>query len=195
VDATSVSAREFAWLVACSLGAVAEQDADAGKLWRLISDRLVENRIQQKHTVLFVDEAGLAGPDVISQFVRLARLDPSPAAKWTVVLSAEPEQAARWTATLRNLIDLRIDLIAWSAEDTIGYVQMSLVDAGRLEPLFEDDALVLLHELTHGVPRQVARLADFALLAGAAVELATIDAVTVEAAHEEISWPTAVAAY
>ena len=40
---------------------------------------------------------------------------------------------------LRELVDLRIDLRAWVAEDTVGYVQTALVDAGRIEPLFEDE--------------------------------------------------------
>jgi type II secretory pathway predicted ATPase ExeA len=195
VDATAVSSRELAWLVAYGLGAAPPEDADVAKVWRLIADRVAENRMQQKHTVLFIDEAGLAGPDLVAQFVRLARLDPSPLGRWTMVLAAELEQAARWTATLRNLVDLRIDLVPWSAEDTVGYVQMSLFDAGRTEPLFDDDALVVLHQLTQGVPRQIERLADFALLAGAAAGLSSIDAATVEAAHEELSWPIEAAAY
>jgi type II secretory pathway predicted ATPase ExeA len=151
--------------------------------------------MQQTPTVLLVDDVGQAGPDVASLLVRLARLDPSPAARWTILLGAEPEQAARWNATLRDLVDLRIDLVAWSAEDTIGYVQMSLLEAGRMEPLFEEDALGVLHQLTGGVPRQVIRLADFALLAGAVAGRATIDAVTIEAAHEELAWPVEAVAY
>ena len=79
-------------------------------LWRLIADRIAENRLQQTNTVLLVDDAGQAGPDVMTQFVRLARLDPTPAARWTIVLAAEPQQAARWNETLRELVDLRIDL-------------------------------------------------------------------------------------
>jgi general secretion pathway protein A len=142
-----------------------------------------------------VDDAGQAGADVLMQFVRLARLDVSAAAQWTIVLAAEPGQAARWDETLRNLVDLRIELGAWSEEDTVGYVQTALVDAGRFEPLFDDEALAALHELTRGVPRNVARLADFALLAGAAAGFDTIDAATVETAHDEIAWPTAASAY
>jgi general secretion pathway protein A len=195
VDATAVSARELTWLVACGLGAAPREDAEVARLWRLISDRVAENRLQRTHTVLIVDEAGHAGPDVVSQLVRLARIDPSAEARWTIVLAAEPEQAARWNVTLRDLVDLRIDLMAWSMEDTIGYVQMSLLEAGRMEPLFEDDALSVLHQLTQGVPRQVMRLADFALLAGAVAGRTTIDAVTIEAAHEELSWPVEVGAY
>lgn len=195
VDATAVSARELTWLVACGLKTGAREDADVSRWWRQIADRLVENRLQQKHTVLLVDEAGLAGPDVLSQFARLARLDPSPAAQWTIILATEAEQAARWNATLRNLVDLRIELLAWNVEETIGYIQMALVEAGRLEPLFDDAALVTLHQLTSGVPREVVRLADFALLAGAAAGFTTIDAVTVETAHEEVSWPAEAALF
>jgi general secretion pathway protein A len=194
VDVTAMSARELAWLVACGLGAAPGEDADVARLWRCITDRVAENRLQQTPTVLIVDEAGQAGPDVISQLVRLARIDASAAARWTIVLASEPEQATRWSATLRDLVDLRIDLLAWAAEDTIGYVQMSLLEAGRMEPLFDDDALAALHQLTQGVPRQVMRLADFALLAGAVAGRATIDAVTIEAAHEELAWPVEVAA-
>jgi type II secretory pathway predicted ATPase ExeA len=145
--------------------------------------------------VLLVDEAGLAGPDVLTQLARLTRLDTAAAARWTIVLAAEPEQAARWSATIRDLVDLRIEMVAWSAEETVGYVQMALVEAGRIEPLFDEDALAAIYRLTRGVARQVARLAGFALLAGAGARQTTIDAATVEAAYEEISWPAEVGVY
>jgi type II secretory pathway predicted ATPase ExeA len=74
-------------------------------------------------------------------------------------------------------------------------VQTALVDSGRFEPLFEEDALARMHELANGVPRQVARLADYALLAGAAAGAQTVDAEIVEAASEEIAWPASAAAY
>lgn len=195
LDATAMSTRELAWLVANGFGAAMLADDDMAKCWRRITDRVIENRVQQRHSVLLVDNAGLAGPDVVSQLVRLTRIDSSPAARWTMVLSAEPAQTAMWTQTLRELVDLRIELVAWSEEDTIGYVQMSLLDAGRIEPLFDDHAILGMHRLAHGVPRQVARLADFALLAGAGAGLDRIDLATIEAAHEEVVWPLEVAAY
>jgi general secretion pathway protein A len=194
IDATGITSRELAWQVACGLGAAPNEEFDAQRLWRQIGDRIVENRLQQVHSVLLVDEAGQAGPDVLTQFARLARLDSSPVARWTIVLAAAPEQTSLWSSTLRDLVDLRIDLVAWSAEDTVGYVQMALVEAGRMEPLFDDEALAALHMLTRGVPRQVAKLADFALLAGAGAGLTTIDAATIEAAYEEVSWPAGTAA-
>lgn len=195
VDALGSSTREFLWQVACGLGTTPREDAETPWLWRQITDRVVEYRVRQVDAVLLVDDAGQAGPDLITQFLRLARLDVTPASRWTIVLAAEAAQAARWNESLRNQFDLRIDVSPWAEEDSIGYLQTALVDAGRVEPLFEDGALSLLHELADGVPRQVARLADYSLLAGAAAGLDTIDSATVASASEEIAWPSAAAAY
>lgn len=195
VDALGATTRELFWQVACGLGTTPREDADASWLWRRIADRVTENRAQQIDTVLLIDDAGHAGPDVITQFVRLARLDSTPTARWTMILAAEPRQAGRWSETLRHLVDLRIDVGPWTSEDTIGYMQTALVEAGRMAPLFEDAALGTLHELSGGVPRQVARLADYALLAGAAAGAEAVDVGIVEAAYEEIAWPAATSAY
>jgi general secretion pathway protein A len=194
VDALGVTPRELLWQFASGLGAAPAEDADVPRLWRHVADRLVENRAQRVATVLLVDDAGQAGPDLMMQFARLARLEASPAAQWAIVLAAEPDHAARWNDSLRELVDLRIELGAWSADDTTGYVQTALVEAGCIEPLFDEEALATLHRLTRGVPRQVARLAEYALLTGAAAGAETIGTATVEAAHEEIEWPALAAA-
>jgi general secretion pathway protein A len=189
VDSGGPTTREFLWNIAAGLGAAPAADCDNARLWRLISDRISENRMQQIHTVLLVDDAGQAGPDVINQIGRLLRIDPSPAAYWTIVLAAEPAQTAFWSPAMRELVDLRIDLRAWEPEDTVGYVQTALVDAGRIEPLFEDAALARLHELAAGVPRRIVNLADNALVVGANAGVDHIDVALVEAVDEELGWP------
>jgi type II secretory pathway predicted ATPase ExeA len=195
VDAVGVSTHEFLYQTSCGLGTTPRDDAEIGWLWRQIADRITENRMQQLSTVLFVDDAGQAGPDLVTQFLRLARVDATASARWTIVLAAESEQAARWSGSLRELVDLRIDVMPWSADDTVGYIQMALVEAERFEPAFDDRALATLHELSRGVPRQVGRLTEFALMAGAAAELELIDAATVKAAYDEVAWPSEVEAY
>ncbi len=189
IDALGLGTREFTWQVAAGLGTAPREDADPARLWRQIGDRVVEHHLQQTAAVLLVDDAGHAGPDIVAQLVRLARLDPTADSRWTIVLAAEPDEASRWSPTLRELVDLRIDLEPWTREDTIGYVQTALVDAGCLDPVFDDEALAALHELAGGLPRQVARLADFALVAGAASGADRIDAAAVTAAYDETSWP------
>jgi type II secretory pathway predicted ATPase ExeA len=195
INALGLSPREFLWQIASQLGTAPREDADGPRLWRQISDRIAENVWHQVGTVLLVDDAGQAGPDVLTHIIRLAQLDTRPAAQWTIVLAAEPEQAARWNATLRDLVDLRIDVEEWSEEDTIGYVQNALIEAGSRGPLFADDALSVLHQFSGGNPRRVARLADFALLAGAAAGADRIDAALIREAGEEIAWPELAGAY
>jgi general secretion pathway protein A len=195
VDSLGASTRDVLWQLACALRTTPREDADISWLWRQITDRVAEYRIQQIATVALIDDAGQAGPDLVTQFARLARLDSSENARWTIVLAAEATQAARWSTSLRSAIDLKIDLGTWSADDTIGYVQTSLVEAGRMEPLFETDALQTLHELAGGIPRQIARLADYALLAGAAAKVDTVTSAIIEATYDEIAWPAAAAAY
>ena len=195
VNAASLTTRELFWQIAAALAAAPREDADVARLWRQIADRVIENRLQQVDTVLLFDDAGEAGPDLLTQLARLSRLDPPPTARSTMVLAAEPAQAARWNETLRNLVDLRIDLHPWEPQDTVGYIQTALVDAGRFEPLFDEAALRRLHELAEGIPRRVAKLADYALLAGANAGLHIIDVPALEAANREIAWPEPVGAY
>lgn len=190
VDAVGAGTRDIMWQLAAALGAAPRDTSDLVHLWRLVADRIAENRLQQTSTVLFVDDAGQAGPDVLTQLVRLARLETTSAACWTIVLAAESSQASRWNESLRELVDLRIELEPWSRTDTIGYVQTSLVDAGRFDPVFDDEALATIYELTAGVPRHVIRLADLALLTGAAAAVERINASIVHGAHDEMAWQT-----
>jgi general secretion pathway protein A len=189
VDCEGLTTREMLWQITTGLAATPREDADVGRLWRQIADRVLENRLQQVATVLLIDNAGQAGPDVLTQLMRLSRLEPTPAARWTLVLAAEPAQAVRWPETLRKLVDLRIDLHRWELEDTVGYVQTGLVESGRMEPLFDDGALAALHERSAGVPRRVAQLADYALVAGAASGANVIDRSVVDGADQNLAWP------
>jgi type II secretory pathway predicted ATPase ExeA len=195
IDTVGVGTRDLLWQLAAALGAAPRDSSDMVHLWRLVADRIAENRLQQTSTVLLVDDAGQAGPDVMMQLVRLARLDATPDARWTIVLAAELQQAARWSESLRELVDLRIDLEPWSEADTIGYLQTTLVEAGRFDPVFDDDALAAIYDLTGGVPRRVLRLAELALISGAAARVEKIDAALVHAAHGEMSWPKLEASY
>ena len=188
VDALGLGTREMLWQVAAGLGAAPDIHAELPKLWRLVADRVIENRWQQIDTVLIVDDAGQVGPDLATQLTRLSRIDPTPAARWTILLAAEADQVGRWGETLRELVDLRIELMPWDDADVVGFLQSALVEAGREEPLFDDDALEALSELSGGIPRRLARLADLAMLAGAAARAATVDASLVHAADDEVRW-------
>ncbi len=194
LDVVGLTGRELLYRVAAGLDAAPDGADCQMRLWRRIEDALAENRWQGRPTLLIVDDAEELGPDSQQQLVRLARLESDPAAQWTILLSTSPEAMERLSTPLLHLIDLRIDLSPWSADDTVGYIQSALIDAGRFEPIFTDHAIDRLHELTHGVPRHVVRLADFALLAGASQQAEEVDTMLVEQAFDETKWvPSKVA--
>lgn len=188
VDVEGLSTYELLWELAAQLGTQPVSGEPVVQLWRRLTDQVIQNRWQQRPTVLMIDNVAEAGPDMLRALIRIARVDPAPEAQLTLFLTLQPTQLTMLPESLLHLIDLRIDLDPWEVDDTVGYLQQSLLEAGCLSPLFTDEALERLHTCTQGVPRHVARLADFALVAGAAAGADEIDARLVESAFQEIGW-------
>jgi type II secretory pathway predicted ATPase ExeA len=135
---------------------------------------------------VLLDDVHEAGPDLSAQLLRLVQLDAA-RETLTLVLATRAAQAPRLGEQLLELVDLRIDLEPWGELDTVGYLQLALVEAGCERPLFDDDSLAEIHRLTSGVPRQVNRLAEHALWAGAAGTPEIIDTAAIRAAHAELT--------
>jgi general secretion pathway protein A len=174
------------WQLATDLGVAPERDAQTAVLWQAIGDRLTEYRYQQLSTVVLLDDADRAKPDAIALVARLAQYDLSPEARLTIVLAGRQQTMGRLGRTLLELAELRIDLEPWEPADTDRFLRESLSRAGCQKRVFDDSAVERLHELGSGVPRRISHLADLSLLAGAAENLTTIDAETVESVYEEL---------
>ncbi len=74
----------------------------------------------------------------------------------------------------------------FTVDETAAYVNFRLQAAGAKNLVFEPDAMPTLQELAHGLPRQINRLCDLALLVGFAEERKTIGAEQLEAVAEEL---------
>jgi general secretion pathway protein A len=158
----------------------------AYRLWRALADRLAENRYQQIPTIVLLDDADAASPDVLDQAVRWTQLDASPGPGVTLIAAADPRRVGRLGSRLLELAELRVDLDPWEPQETSAYVRGALAAAGGSGDEFQEEALARLHELTGGVPRQVQQLGDLALVAGAGRRLRQIDAETVSTACYEL---------
>jgi general secretion pathway protein A len=71
-------------------------------------------------------------------------------------------------------------------DETIAYVHHRVHEAGASRSIFTESALETLHHVAHGVPRQINRLCDLALLIGYAEEQSQIDAGAIEAVANEL---------
>ena len=77
-------------------------------------------------------------------------------------------------------------LRALSHDETHSYVQHRLQAVGGAADLFDSDALDTVHAISQGVPRDINRLCDLALLLGFADEAQRIDAERIEAVAREL---------
>lgn len=184
-----LSARELLWQIAAQWALGPQPQDDAVRLYRRLADFAAAAQWRRASAVLLLDDADRAGPDVQTQLVRLLALGGS-GPEWLTLAIAVAPSVVQLSDALLDAIDLRIDLAPWTESETVGYVQHALIEGGCERPVFDDEALSALFHLSDGVPRQVNRLADQALLGAAADGLDSVDAAMVELAHESLSWTT-----
>lgn len=160
----------------------------AARQWRLLAERLAEQRYLEQTTVFLFDDAHEASPEVLNQIQRLLALGEQ-GENFTIVLSALRQHATSLGNRLLQCCELHVQLEPWREDDTADYLRTALKRCGGRDSIFDDGALRRVHELAAGVPRRVVRLADLALVAGASQELRQIDEATIEQVCAELCPP------
>jgi general secretion pathway protein A len=84
---------------------------------------------------------------------------------------------------------LGIEVKPLERQQTESYVQKRLESSGRRQAVFRADAIDQLQQLTGGVPREINRLCDLALLAGMNESLTAIGRDLIEALAGERQLP------
>jgi type II secretory pathway predicted ATPase ExeA len=168
------------WLL--SLG----NDHGSSDEWDRIADRLTELRYELASAVVALDDADLTSAKVLCQVERLLHLALNADSQLTIVLVSSLESAGNLGSALLEQVELRIDLSPWSEDETAEHVALRLFHSGSDSPIFTDEAITALHELSGGIPRKVEQIAQLALLAGAGQQLTEIDALTLTEAYQEL---------
>jgi type II secretory pathway predicted ATPase ExeA len=187
INLLGVEAGEMLLLLAAGLKLNPEASASPAALWRAITDRLTEFYYQKLETVVLLDDADCADPRVLDQVARLARHDTSSESRLTLILAGQRERIGCLGDRLLELAELRIELEPWNQADTADYLNASLAQAGSKSAVFSASAIDRLHDLTQGIPRRTAQLADLSLLAGAGAKLPQIGADVVESVYHELA--------
>lgn len=158
----------------------------AAEAWRIIEDQLRAAHFQRRSLVILLDDADdLSGP-LADELRRLAATAERTQTRLSLVLAAENPAAAAPLTRLAPAGSLRVELAEWDEAETVEQITTLLARAGRTAPLFEPSALARLHALGGGNPRHTLALAELALAAGAAQELTSIDAATVDLVYESL---------
>jgi len=138
---------------------------------RQVRDALYQR--EQQHellTVLLVDEAHNLPLATLEHLRVLTNFDLETLSPLVVLFSAQPlflEQLKRppYQALNQRLIQ-RYLLPPLDLEDSLAYIRHHLEHAGAPRPLFENEALQILFQVSKGCPRKINRLCTDALLLG-----------------------------
>ena len=162
--------------------------------WRRLTDHLLTHQFQQMETVIAIDDIDDAAADVLNVIARIVQWSPAGEGMFTVIAAVASDRLEWLPERLAELVDLPIELTQWEIEDTAEFVRREIAAAGGLKNVFDDAAIHTLHQLASGEPRQICRLADMALLAGAGQDAERIDAEIIHTVAEELGHPSTVLA-
>jgi len=101
------------------------------------------------------------------------------------VMCTTPHTANDLQTTL-DCCPLRIDLEPFQLDDTVGYVRYALAAAGSAQDIFDDSALIRLHELSEGKIAFIAAIGQLALMAAATFRAKRVTAECVESSQMEL---------
>jgi general secretion pathway protein A len=156
---------------------------------RRIERMLGDNARDGKHAVLVVDEAHLLADSACFESLRLLLNFQSTASPdMTLLLVGQPSLLS-WLERMPGLeqrFGVKCLLRPMTVDETASYVTHRLTAAGADRTIFEGDALEAVHELTHGVARNVNRVCDLALLIAFAEQRSIIGRDQVESVYEEL---------
>lgn len=148
-----------------------------------------ENTRRGQHTVVVVDEAHLLEDSGLFETLRLLlNLQSDGQAAFTLLLLGQTSllSAMQRHATLDERLDMKMLLQPFTAEETSAYVQHRLQAAGATREIFAPEALQTAHQLSGGIPRQLNRLCDLALVVGFAARQSVIDAAQLQSVNAEL---------
>jgi type II secretory pathway predicted ATPase ExeA len=160
--------------------------------WLKLENRLRENALMGRPTVLVFDDLDRAPVGVREGVARLAAAGEARFATTVVVATATPAGLGLVPEAVRQRAAVRIDLTGWSAADVAAFLATELKRAGLSAELFSPAATATIQRFARGLPRDVRRLAHLAVAVAGGEGLAGIDAATIEQVWRELAPPDAV---
>lgn len=155
--------------------------------WQKLENRLRENTLMERTTVLVLDDVDAAPTEIVDGVTRLATAAEPRFARTLVVATTTPRGLDRLPEPLRRRAVVRIELPVWSGGLTADYLAHELVRCGGEADWFTPEAAATIARCGAGVPREIVSLARLALAASTGDGATQVDAGTVERVWRELS--------
>jgi general secretion pathway protein A len=150
-----------------SEGAATSKATLLTELERVLRDRRATGEV----TALIVDEAQRLSDELLEEVRLLANIETATEKLLPLVLVGQPELSDRLNQTglrqLKQRIALRCEIATLSVAEAAAYIAFRIRTAGGdAARLFTREAVTMIHELSHGIPRTISVICDNALLTG-----------------------------
>jgi general secretion pathway protein A len=183
IDAAAVEAAELTLLIADQMH-VDCHGKSSSATWSRIQQQLANHALVRQATVVAIDNVDSAHRDCGQVLRRLMNLAESLDVAMSVLLfSREPVT----NPELQEQIELSIELSGWSRSETSQFISYVTRTAGAKREIFAPDAVAKIQDLTRGIPADVIRICDLALLTAMSDDRSEVDAALVQAAVAEFS--------
>jgi general secretion pathway protein A len=168
-----------------------EFDGNKAKFLLAFGDFLKGCGQRQERVLLIVDEAHAMPVELLEEIRLLSNQEYQDYGVMSVFLVGQPELnehlAHERLLPLRQRIGIRYHLQPFSCQDTSQYIIFRLGRVGgQSAGIFSPEAVQLIHEGAHGVPRLINIICDQAMLNGFALEQIPIDAKVVGECVQEL---------
>jgi len=138
---------------------------------------LFEN--QGKTPCIILDESHLMDHETLQELILVTNFQMDSRVPFILVLIGQPDLREklkrRMHEPLSQRITLRYHMAGMSLEETRSYCLHHLKIAGRADPVFEEPAIEVIHQLSLGLPRKVNNLAVQAMTVAMTKKKPTID--------------------
>ena len=135
---------------------------------------------QGKVTCIILDECHLMDHQTLQELILLSNFDMDSKLPFILILIGQPDLRdmlkRRMHEPLNQRIVLRYHMAGLSLDESKAYILHHLKRAGRVDPLFDDTAYEVLHQLAMGLPRKLGNLALAAMTTAMINQSQTIDA-------------------
>jgi len=153
-------------------------------------ERLLQQNAQQgRHALVVIDEAHLLEDCGALETLRLLlNFEVAGQPTFTLILVGQMGliSAIGRQSGFEERMAVKTLIRSFTVEETAAYVRHRLEIAGATRDIFTSDAIEAMHYLGHGIPRQINRLGDLALVVGFADKLPQLTAQQIEAVSEEL---------
>jgi general secretion pathway protein A len=169
-----LTAADFVTLLARRFQLGSDAAASKSILLERLEAMLRETRAAGQITALVVDEAQSLSTELLEEVRLLANIETATDKLLPVVLAGQPELAERLEQPglrqLKQRVVLRCELDPFELGDTAAYIARRIHTAGGVPAnLFTQEAVRLIHDRSHGIPRVINVICDNALVSGMAM--------------------------